>query len=75
MKRVSRVMKLMVGLCLAQDNNFLTDVCINQSEESGPKVDENYIKIREQSDKANFGMMGEIEKEYSVPYELSVCDD
>jgi len=75
MKRVSRVMKLMVGLCLAQDNNFLTDVCIKQSEESGPVIVENYVKIRVESDQAIFGMMGEIEKAYSVPYELSVCDD
>ena len=41
MRRVTRVMKLMAGLCLAQDNNFLTDVCIKQSEESGPMIDDN----------------------------------
>ena len=31
--------------------------------------------LKEKSDLANFGLMGDLEKEYSMPQEWSVCHD
>ena len=76
MIRLALVLKVMAGISQAQSTNWkLANVCIRESKEAGPDPVTLFRKHREESDISNFGLMGEIEKAYSVPYELTVCHD
>jgi len=76
MIRLTLVLKVMVGISQAQSANWqLANTCIRESKEAGLDALTIFQKFREESDKVNFGLMGEIEKAYSVPYELTVCHD
>ena len=53
----------------------MDSVCIHATEEAGPDPGDSFRKHRVETDITNFALMGNTEKEYSVPYELLVCHD
>ena len=60
---------LMAPIVLAQTNKPVDSVCIHQLEEAGPNTDTSPLgkHFLEETDLPQFALMGDIEKEFSMP--------